>query len=990
MYHNVDEIETAISNLASAHPGLAERIDLPEGSADLHRTVGCLCMGTLGADAADAALFIFGQHAREWVPPEVALAFAADMLHAYTHGEGLTYGGMSYSAAQIRQVLDTINVFVVPCVNPDGRIFTMSSDDSGIRGWRRNRNTAHHATCHGVDLNRNYDFAFDLDRYFSASSDVHGFTSENPCNTDQVYQGPEPFSEPESRNIRWLFDVFPRIRWFIDIHGFRSEVYYPFGDDQNQSADAAMNWRNPAYDHQRGVEADTYREYIAPGDLSTHQLLAARLREGIMPVRGRSYLVTQSFTLYPTAGVSSDYAWSRHLTDWTKPRVEAFAIEHNAIGFGLAGFQPPLPEKDEIVSELTSGLINFCLSASCGVPSLAGDLRTDEVIFNHVPEGRTASRPVILQVTGCEAATFRIATLPSRTSGSTRISFGVAVGTRSVAHITPPATRDLFLWLTCSGGLDGDSAVGTVRVECPETGQTFDVTLRADFVRAPRARAVLVLDRSGSMGFDGGDGRTRLQVLFDAAPAFVDLAPPMTRIGVVRFATDDSPGEPMTTLGAEGTDAGRDAIRGAIAGHTLATGDASYTSIGDGVHAGNALITPEPGLDPKALVVLTDGHENRARWLSEVAGLINDRVFAIGLGTPEQIEPIALDTLTNGTGGYLLMTGTLDPDDPYRLEKYYLQILTGITNDQVVLDPDGWLGWGASQSIPFRLNEADQSVDAIVLFPAPGLLRVRLRTPSGQVLGETHPSLKWTLGNHVGFYRYTLPVPGPSSFEGPGRWELLLDWRRKPNPDVVLRQAAAGIGQHGLRYSVLVHARSELEMTATLAQTSRVPGAQVTVRARLSQYQEIPIEGARVRARVRFPDGSASTLWLAAQGEGVYQGTFTASLSGVYRVRITAEGRSLRGAPFTREALRTAAVWAGGDRPPPNATDEDWCKKLGCLIDSGVLNPEVLKQFGIDVGRLGKCCPPDEPEGGGRLILRPNQTPRRPQARARKRTRRRK
>jgi hypothetical protein len=107
-------------------------------------------------------------------------------------------------------------------------------------------------------------------------------------------------------------------------------------------------------------------------------------------------------------------------------------------------------------------------------------------------------------------------------------------------------------------------------------------------------------------------------------------------------------------------------------------------------------------------------------------------------------------------------------------------------------------------------------------------------------------------------------------------------------------------------------------------------------------------------------------------------------------VRITAEGRSLRGAPFTREALRTAAVWAGGDRPPPNATDEDWCNKLGCLIDSGVLNPEVLKQFGIDVGRLGKCCPPDEPEGGGRLILRPNQTPRRPQARARKRTRRRK
>ena len=43
----------------------------------------------------------------------------------------------------------------------------------------------------------------------------------------------------------------------------------------------------------------------------------------------------------------------------------------------------------------------------------------------------------------------------------------------------------------------------------------------------------MVLDRSGSMAEDGGDGRTRLQVLFDAAPAFVDVAPQGTRLGLV-------------------------------------------------------------------------------------------------------------------------------------------------------------------------------------------------------------------------------------------------------------------------------------------------------------------------------------------------------------------------------------------------------------------------------------------------------------------------
>jgi hypothetical protein len=271
---------------------------------------------------------------------------------------------------------------------------------------------------------------------------------------------------------------------------------------------------------------------------------------------------------------------------------------------------------------------------------LTAELRTSSVVFNSIPEGRVASRPVILQVTGCQGATFRVVSGPSRTGGAMNIIFGTAVATRSVAPAATVVTRDLYLWLTVEGGLDGDTATGTVRVECPETSQTWDVDLVADFDRVPRAGAVLVLDRSGSMENDGGDGRTRLQVLLDSAPAFVEVAPPNTRVGLVRFATDESPGAPMTTFGPEGTDpGGRQVIRDAIASHTVATGDASWTSIGDGVHAGNALIAPEGGLDFKALVVLTDGHENRPRFLSEVSALINDRVFAIGLGTPEEIEP---------------------------------------------------------------------------------------------------------------------------------------------------------------------------------------------------------------------------------------------------------------------------------------------------------------------------------------------------------------
>ena len=129
------------------------------------------------------------------------------------------------------------------------------------QGLAENRNTAHHASCVGTDLNRNYDFVFDLNKYFdTASSSVLTYTSPNPCNK-YVYQGPNAFSEPETRNIRWLLDTHGRLRWFVDIHGYTSqgEIYHPWGDDQNQNGDAAMNWRNAAFDHQRGRAGDSYQ-----------------------------------------------------------------------------------------------------------------------------------------------------------------------------------------------------------------------------------------------------------------------------------------------------------------------------------------------------------------------------------------------------------------------------------------------------------------------------------------------------------------------------------------------------------------------------------------------------------------------------------------------------------------------------------------------------------------------------------------------------------
>src|SRR5262245_4995602 len=44
--------------------------------------------------------------------------------------------------------------------------------------------------------------------------------------------------------------------------------------------------------------------------------------------------------------------------------------------------------------------------------------------------------------------------------------------------------------------------------------------------------------------------------------------------------------------------------------------------------------------------------------------------------------------------------------------------------------------------------------------------------------------------------------------------------------------------------------------------------------------------------------------------------------------RITAEGHTLRGFRFTREAVRTAIAWQGGDARPPTRHDDGWCGVL--------------------------------------------------------------
>ena len=979
-YLNVTEVDTAVQNLATSYPSLTQLITLPFTTVE-GRTSHALRIGAGAAGSRDVLMVIGGQHAREWGSCEICINFAADLLEAYDTGTGLAYGGKSFTAAQVQGIVDTLHVVVFPLVNPDGRNHSQTANAD----WRRNRNPAQsggNPSCVGVDLNRNYDFLFDFKNKFhptaySPTNWQRLVVSDDPCAADQTYHGPSAFSEAETQNVRWLLDAFPRTRWFFDVHSFSELILYNWGDDNNQTTDPAMTFRNAAFDDDRGLLGDTaYNEYAPAGDALIAKTLAERMRDTITAVRGKTYTAKQSVGLYPTCGTSMDYAYARHFVDPGKGKTYSFTIEWGTT------FQPAWTEMELIIQDVTAGLIDFCVAAPCAGGLVGVTLDTPSLQFIDVPAGEETVRAAVFTIQTCSAVTMQVQPpTPVVTSGPG--SFGLPLGgVESLPASASAAPREIRLWVSHTGTSPLDVTTGSITIRCVETAQDFVIPISANTIQQPKVASVLVLDRSASMDWASGlPGKKRIDVLHDSAPVYVQLLPDDHGIGVVAFDHDPHPVKPVLQADA----GGRTEANNGIAGHM--PNPAGNTAIGDGVELAHDTLAPLAGYDAKATVVFTDGHETASKYIVDVAPLIDERVFALGLGTADQLNPIALNALVNNTDGYLLLTGNLASHDELRVEKYFSQIQAGVSNAEVVVDPEGSLLPGVPHRIPFTITEADRSASVFVLSPAPWAIDFSLETPQGDVIdpvvAAALPAVAFTIAPRVSLYRMTLPVPlGAGAKQG--LWHAVLkisrdDFRKylSGNPDAP-GSASTSAAAHGVRYALNVHTFSSLRMKAQVAQSGYEPGATLTLRAELTE-SGLPVDGrASVRADVQKPNGASATVMLVEIEPGAFEATVPASMPGIYPIRFRAHGTTLRGRPFTREQLRTAAVWRGGNGTPPTGTTPpsgpavDWCAVIACLLEQRTIRAWLEKQ-GLDVEAIRRCwkeeCADDAPPAMLRALV---------------------
>lgn len=324
-YRTVEATYRDLSQLAANNGSLASWVDIgdsydkktPGGPAGYD--IQALELGnknkTLSQDKP--VLFVQGAiHAREYATAEIVARFAESLMAGYGVDADTTW------------LMDFVDIRLVSIVNPDGRKFA----EQGYL-WRKNTNPTNalegeqpaEFPNYGIDLNRNYA---------SKWGEIPDGASPDP--SSETYQGPSPFSEPESQALRdYLLNTFPDYKGpedsdpaspdtsgvYLDLHSFGNLVLYPFG------------WTDEPAPNYEGLRNLGLKLGYFTG------------------VDGDAYDVQQAIGLYPTSGTTDDWVY------------DTFGVPAYTMELGTEFFQQSDYFEQTIVPEVLPGLFYAAKSA---------------------------------------------------------------------------------------------------------------------------------------------------------------------------------------------------------------------------------------------------------------------------------------------------------------------------------------------------------------------------------------------------------------------------------------------------------------------------------------------------------------------------------------------------------------------------------------------------------------------------------------------------
>jgi len=294
IYHSYAELELEVLQLGETYPDLISISSIGE-SLEGRRLYALKISDNAALDEDEAEVLILGcHHAREWISLEIPLLLAKHLAANYA------------TDPEIRRIVDHSEIWIVPCINPDGLEYSIHF----YRYWRKNRRQNADGSF-GVDLNRNYGAKWGLDDQGSS-----------PYPSSDTYRGAAPFSEPETRAVRDLC-ARHRFKGLISYHSYSQVILHPWGYTEDPPMES---------------------ELLAGLSESMSRLM--------QPVNGRTYNWRQAFRLYPTNGDTTDWALETH-------GIPAFTFELPPVDILGGGFFNAEEDIRGIFSENLPALLYF-------------------------------------------------------------------------------------------------------------------------------------------------------------------------------------------------------------------------------------------------------------------------------------------------------------------------------------------------------------------------------------------------------------------------------------------------------------------------------------------------------------------------------------------------------------------------------------------------------------------------------------------------------
>lgn len=213
-YYQFSQMVTAMDNLVATYPSIAQKFTL--GTSVEGRDIWCIKISdNVATDENEPEVLFMGlQHAREAIGGSSMIFLMQYLCENYA------------TDSRIKDLVDNREIFIIPCMNPDGWEYNRTQKPNGGGGWRKNRKLIATGQ-YGVDLNRNWGID-----WANCSAPIVGppssCGSSSKTSSNETYWGASAFSEPETQAVR-AFAISHHLVAMIDQHAYGPYYSLPFG-----------------------------------------------------------------------------------------------------------------------------------------------------------------------------------------------------------------------------------------------------------------------------------------------------------------------------------------------------------------------------------------------------------------------------------------------------------------------------------------------------------------------------------------------------------------------------------------------------------------------------------------------------------------------------------------------------------------------------------------------------------------------------------------